>query len=332
MIAGLDQRLAARVGGRAAFAASFSARTMRSLEDRADRELADAVSSAEAGLAAIDKAAARLDAGDRIDELKGQWLDRFVDKWAAYQHAGARTLNWMVTGPARFPVDRNRKRMDTEHKRLGEMLEHVKGAGAWAEKQLKRAIAAELGPVGLADRELEQARANLAARVDRQAMMKAANAAVRKARKVEDADAARQLVERELEAAGRVEAKTLANALYKGGALRVGFESWQLSNNNAEIRRLEGRVAELERKAARMAEADAADAEPDVVEQAGVQLVRNVAIDRVQLLFPDKPSAEARAVLKGRGFRWSPREGAWQRQLTGNGIAAAEALLRQLAA
>ncbi len=52
----------------------------------------------------------------------------------------------------------------------------------------------------------------------------------------------------------------------------------------------------------------------------GVNLVQNVEANRVQLIFPGKPSADVRAELKARGFRWSPSEGAWQRHLNNAGI------------
>ena len=37
-----------------------------------------------------------------------------------------------------------------------------------------------------------------------------------------------------------------------------------------------------------------------------------------------------RALLKANGFRWSPSQGAWQRQLTENGKAAARRVLSSL--
>lgn len=43
----------------------------------------------------------------------------------------------------------------------------------------------------------------------------------------------------------------------------------------------------------------------------------------MQLLFDDKPSEEQRSKLKSWGFRWSPSNKAWQRQLNSNAIYAA---------
>jgi hypothetical protein len=241
---------AAAVGGRDRLADGFNARTFRCTKARADRELDDAADTVAGAYRVIDQVAKRLrfDDDEAIAAIKAEWLGRFRGAWAAFQHAGSRTLNWMITGPARFPVERNRKRMDTEHRRLEEMIAIANGVGAWAEKRMKRQIRAELGPVGVADSELDQARRKLAARECRQSMMKGVNAAIRKHRTKPDAIAR---ISAELEAQGcLVEAALIPELLKPDFAGRIGFADYQLSNNNAEIRRLRGRVAELEQRAA----------------------------------------------------------------------------------
>ena len=46
--------------------------------------------------------------------------------------------------------------------------------------------------------------------------------------------------------------------------------------------------------------------------------------NRLQIFFDEKPDASTRETLKGNGFRWSPKAGAWQRQLNDNAIYAAD--------
>jgi hypothetical protein len=203
-------KLLARVGGLEAFASSFNWRTF-SPDRRAEQALADAEHDIARGLAAV---------GD--EDLGAEWLEGYLARWAKYQAAGARTANWMITGPARFPVERNRKRMEVEHKRSLELSAFVEGARWWADKRKRIADRAELAAA---------------------------------------------------DPGGHVE-----------------------------------RVV------------------------AGVRYVENVVLDRVQLIFPDKPAAEERAVLKAHAFRWAPSLGAWQRQLTANGKRAAESVLAKLAA
>jgi hypothetical protein len=327
MNADIRESFAAAVGGRERLAQNFAALTMRSLEGRADRELEDAADTVAGAYRVIDKVAARLKFDDAaaIEELKAEWLGRFRSAWAAFQHAGARVANWMVTGPSNFPVERNRKRMDTEHRRLGEMLEVANGVGAWAEKRIRRIQRDRLGPIGCADHELESARRKLAGRECRQSMMRAVNAAIRKHRTKADAIAR---ISAELAAQGcQVEAALIPELLKPDCCGRIGFADYQLSNNNAEIRRLRGRVAVLERRAAAVhaAAEDPAEDPSDNVD--GIRIVENALEQRLQIFFPDKPDARIRDQLKSRGFRWAPSSGAWQRQLTGNAIAAARAIV-----
>lgn len=56
------------------------------------------------------------------------------------------------------------------------------------------------------------------------------------------------------------------------------------------------------------------------------RVVENTEIMRLQLIFDGKPSDEVRALLKKQGFRWSPKNTAWQRQLTDNARYALQAL------
>lgn len=94
---------------------------------------------------------------------------------------------------------------------------------------------------------------------------------------------------------------------------------FRLSNNSANIRRIKGRIEVLKRNATR---------ETKTVERAdGIRVVQNAEINRLQIFFPGKPEQEVRTKLKSYGFRWSPTEGAWQRQLSNAATWAAEQVI-----
>jgi hypothetical protein len=112
---------------------------------------------------------------------------------------------------------------------------------------------------------------------------------------------------------------------------RPGFPSYSLSNNNANIRRLKERIAELKQRDQVRAVMEEKHDTPNPERQYGEITYRdNFELNRVQLIFPDKPDTDTRQLLKANGFRWSPSEKAWQRQLTGNGQYAARQVLAKL--
>ena len=55
----------------------------------------------------------------------------------------------------------------------------------------------------------------------------------------------------------------------------------------------------------------------------GGEIVKNAELNRLQIVFDEIPGEEIRDELKRNGFRWSPSNQAWQRQLTPNAEAAA---------
>lgn len=92
------------------------------------------------------------------------------------------------------------------------------------------------------------------------------------------------------------------------------YPAYELSNNNANIRRIRQRIAELEAKKENPAEGWEFD---------GGKVVVNQSMNRLQIVFDDRPDEGLRSELKGEGFRWAPSQGAWQRQLTDNAMRAA---------
>lgn len=93
------------------------------------------------------------------------------------------------------------------------------------------------------------------------------------------------------------------------------------SNETATIRRLESRLAELVKQREQTQPANAETAHK------GFSVRENASINRLQILFDEKPDEETRNTLKANGFKWSPREGAWQRQLTDNARNALQRIL-----
>ena len=105
----------------------------------------------------------------------------------------------------------------------------------------------------------------------------------------------------------------------------VPFYSYTLANNSANIRRTRQRVEELKREAERQAAGDSAEKQYD-----GFILRENAENCRIQFIFDDKPDDETRSLLKSYGFRWSPKETAWQRLLNENGRRAAQDIIKML--
>lgn len=98
---------------------------------------------------------------------------------------------------------------------------------------------------------------------------------------------------------------------------RIGFADFELTNNSANIRRLEKRLAEIQQVTAnpiqhRRYEGQGWTQDDNLVEQ------------RVMFEFDGKPDADVRDVLKRNGFKWSPTRTAWVRALNANGLYAAE--------
>lgn len=89
------------------------------------------------------------------------------------------------------------------------------------------------------------------------------------------------------------------------------FASYQLSNLNQEIHRLEKRISQL---------TQAKEEGFQGWEFDGGKVVANSEKNRLQIFFDSIPPEEVRSDLKCHGFHWARSEGAWQRQLSQNAI------------
>lgn len=102
---------------------------------------------------------------------------------------------------------------------------------------------------------------------------------------------------------------------------RIGYPDYELSKNNANIHRVEGRIKSL--KAAK-------ERGSSEQEYKTFKVVENTEAMRYQIIFEGKPDAETRTLLKSNGFKWAPSQGAWQRQLTSNGKWALDRVVEKL--
>lgn len=97
-------------------------------------------------------------------------------------------------------------------------------------------------------------------------------------------------------------------------------ETWELTNIGAYIRETKLRIKRLEEQE-NLVFSD--------VEFKGGKAIHNKEINRIQLLFDDKPSEEIRSKLKHNGFHWSRNEGAWQREFNQNCIRVTKKIIEE---
>ena len=89
------------------------------------------------------------------------------------------------------------------------------------------------------------------------------------------------------------------------------YESYLLTNNNANIRQTKKRIEELSAKK---------ETEFEGWSFEGGEVKMDLQANRLQVFFHEKPDRDTCSAMRHGGFRWAPSVGAWQRQLTNNAI------------
>lgn len=241
---------------------------------------------------------------DKLDALLDRYARQLADWTNAYNRNGASCPSVMISGGSNFPVRKKLKQNAREdslwqqRQAIDAILDKIKGVGT--------------GPVDLTD---PHAREILTDQLDaaRQTLdyCKAGNAYFRKHKTLRGYG---NLTDEQADKL--TDPEDFGMRLYG-----KPYPDYELTSLRGKIKRLEARLAEL----------DKLQATPTASHEVnGVQIVEDTTDNRLRLIFPDKPDEATRALLKSYGFRWSPRAGAWQRQLTNNARYAAREILSKL--
>lgn len=241
-------------------------------------------------------------------QLRAEWArfrEGFQRRYRAYLASRSRVVSWAIAGPSNFPVARMAKRSDVAHRRLNEVLTFQKAAT----EAIIRDLHPEWRPIMAGDADaVERLERKIEGLEQLQERMKAANLAIRKNHK-----SGRDAQVLALLAIGfsEVQAGKLLTPDCFGG---LGFPSYALTNNSAELRRSRARLSQIR----------AAKATPaTTIEGANARLEDCPADNRVRLFFPGKPARATREALSTAGFRWTPSLEAWQAYRNFNSLAAA---------
>jgi len=123
---------------------------------------------------------------------------------------------------------------------------------------------------------------------------------------------------------------------YTDRQIKQGMEHPFPQNQNQDIARNKKRLEELKaRKAAidvmNTVSEDGTTAATNTgrVDFDGGYIYENLEMDRIQIIYDEKPDRETINKLKHSGFRWSPSQGAWQRQLNRNGRSAVNNIMAE---
>ena len=235
---------------------------------------------------------------EKIDSL----LDTYARKLAANMNHGyeidARVPSILIAGGSNFPVRKKEKQNAARDSNMQEW-QYIQGL-------LDKIRSTGMGGIRQDDPQaIPKLQKKLAGLEKAQETMKAVNAYYRKHGTL---DGCPHLSPESLE---NLKADMASGWHYE----KKPFQSWELSNNNAEIRRVRQRIESLTR---------ANEVAYVGWEFDGGHVEANRDQGRLQVFFDGKPEADARQQLKEHGFRWAPSVGAWQRLLNDNAYYASD--------
>lgn len=239
----------------------------------------------------------------KVIELGGSVIkfERLFDNWL---NAKSNCISSMITGGSNFPVARANKANERERNhgeayfKFFESLENKKSREERGEVIIKASD----------DDAVEKLQAKIDALELVQSQMKAFNK-ISLSKKLSNQEKLDQ-----------VKALNITSEVLRYTE-NGGFPSYKLTNNNAKIKNAKARLESIKLNKS----LDVADKIYD-----GFRVVHNTDIQRIQFVFDDKPNADIISLLKSKSFRWSPREKAWQRQMTANTKSAVEKIIIEI--
>ena len=257
--------------------------------------------------AAVDEAAALVEKRKKavspyyhgkLDALLDTYARKLADWTNAYNRNGASCPSVMVCGPANFPT-RKKERQNARESALWQEYNAIKDI-------LRKIEQVGTGPVDLADPHAGEILADqLQKLTSRLEHVKALNSYYRKHQTFKG------FPDLTAEAAADMD-RSFEELKARAPYVTKPFPDYELTSLRGKIKRVQSHISELEALKAQ-SEQPQEDTEFD-----GSRIVRNATENRLQILFDDIPDADTRQALKSHGFRWSPRNQAWQRQLTRN--------------
>lgn len=251
------------------------------------------------------------------EEKINYFVDRYKSKLAEaineYNRIESYCPSVMICGPANFPVRKKEK----QNNMRDNWRSRYSGIYSDNNYYFNKIVAILTNKVIYSNDDfiIEKLQDKINELEEAQTIMKNVNAYYRKNKTLEDCE---YLTENQI--------KALNKFLQDYSYYDCPFPSYKLTNNNSEIRRLKDRLSNIQK----LKERAENNAENKYIKVDGVEVVEDATDMRIRIIFNEIPDSETRNLLKSNGFKWSPKNSAWQRQLTTNGIYATKRVLEIL--
>lgn len=243
---------------------------------------------------------------EKAERMAGRYSKKLAEYYNSYYRNEASCPSVLISGASNFPV----KKKNKQNSRRYSLMQEWNNLESYAKKIANLLTMNQ--PILSGDAQaIEMLEEKLESLTELQDRMKAVNAYWRKHKTVEGC----------LELSVSQQEKVKKAMSESWNLSDAPFTGYQLSNNNAKIKNTRVRLERLKK---------AKETGTKETENAFFKVVENTDLMRLQLFFDGKLDEKTRDIVKKHGFRWSPKNGCWQRQLTANGKYALEEVITEL--
>lgn len=249
----------------------------------------------------------------QLNEEMVKFQKKYAEKYNDILATRGRMLSPMITGPANFPVSRNKKTISSyENKVHAKDKFRDKVVGGIKRRWRKENIESAGGERVILERDLKDARNEHnrmieANKITRKKIPDSEKITLLKDLGFTDKDIADSIPKTVAKKGGKFDKEKISTGGFEWAKGTISDIKFNVAGSKADIKRMEGRLWVIDKRKATPTGSN---------KFSGGEIVDNNEADRVQILFDDKPDDTMRGKLKGEGWRWSPRNSAWQRKRT----------------